>query len=84
MVTLTGRALKGGAEVFRDAVFLVPMGHSMGPQGYRIPMQRLWSPAGAGGVRLEIEAAPLAGRKASAMPTTLVDFVLDADLAFLA
>jgi hypothetical protein len=84
MVTLTGRALKGGAEVFRDAVFLVPMGHSMGPQGYRIPMQRLWSPASAGGVRLEIEAAPLAGRKASAMPTTLVDFVLDADLAFLA
>ena len=46
--------------------------------------QTQWSSAAAGGVRLEIEAAPLAGRQASQMPTTLVDFVLDADLAFLA
>ncbi len=85
MVTLTGRSGASGALVFKDAVFLVPMGgHSMEPQQFRIQMERLWGVHDGGGVRLEIEAAPLAGRKTSPMPTTLVDFVLDADLAFTA
>lgn len=81
MVTLTGRSLTDGSERFRDAVFLVPMGHAMEAQRFRIQMEDLWR-GGAGGVRLEIEAAALADRPVSDMPTTLVDFILDADLAF--
>lgn len=83
MVTLTARARSDGSEVFRDAVFLVPMGHSMDPQRFRIQLEGLWM-GDTGGVRLEIEAVPLAGRKTSAMPTTLVEFILDADLEFTA
>ena len=61
------------------------MGHSMGSQRYRIQMEDLWrAPAGEGGVRLEIEAVPLVGRRSSEMPTALVEFVLDADLGFTA
>lgn len=83
MVTLTARDLSDGSEVFRDAVFLVPMGHAMGSQNYRMRMDSLWSGGDpAGTVRLEIEAAPLVGRRAGDMPTTLVEFVLDADLVF--
>lgn len=83
MVTLTGRSKSNGAVVFKEAVFLVPMGgHSMDAQQFRIQMERLWGVQDGGAIRLEIEAVPLAGRKSSPMPTTLVDFVLDADLAF--
>ena len=82
MVTLVARALSDGAEVFRDAVFLTPMGHSMGPQRYRMQLEDLWRSGDTGGLRLEIEAAPLVGRRSGETPTTLVEFVLDADLAF--
>lgn len=83
MVTLTGRARSDGSELFRDAVFLAPMGHSMGTQRFRIQLEGLWA-GDTGGVRLEIEAVPLVGRKTGAMPTTLVEFILDADLEFTA
>ena len=60
------------------------MGHAMGSQRYRIDMEDLWRAPDEGGVRLEIEAVPLVGRRSGDMPTTLVDFVLDADLGFTA
>lgn len=81
MVTLVARARRDGREVWRDAVFMVPMGHSMEPQRFRIQMEGMWRSIDDA-VRLEIEAVPLVGRKASRMPATLVEFVLDADLGF--
>ncbi len=84
MVRLTAKTKTHGYEVFKDAVFLVPMGHAMGSQRYRIDMEDLWRAPDEGGVRLEIEAVPLVGRRSGDMPTTLVDFVLDADLGFTA
>lgn len=83
MVRLSARARRDGTELFKDAVFLVPMGgHMMEPQRFRIQMDGLWRAHDSGGVRLEIEARSLAGRRSSDMPTTLVEFILDADLAF--
>lgn len=87
--TLIARARTGGRELYRDTVFTVPMGHAMGAQGFRIPLSGLWSAADTGGVRLEIEVASVPGGKpmlGTAMPAdagpSLVDFILDADLAF--
>ncbi len=81
MVTLVARRKSDGQEVWRDAIFMVPMGHSMEPQRFRIRMEGLWRSI-SDAVRLEIETAPLAGRKSSRMPATLVDFVIDANLGF--
>ena len=82
IVRLTARAKSDGSTLFKDAVFLVPMGHMMGSQRYRIQLENVWRGRDTGGIRLEIEAVPLAGREPSDMPTTLVDFFLDADLGF--
>ena len=83
MVRLSARTRRDGAQVFKDAVFLVPMGgHVMDAQRFRIQLEDIWRASDSGGIRLEIEAVPLAGRRASNMPTTLVEFILDADLAF--
>jgi hypothetical protein len=54
----------------------------MDSQRFRIQLEGLWRASDSGGIRLEIEAVPLAGRRSSDMPTTLVEFILDADLAF--
>jgi tyrosinase len=81
LVRLTGRALADGAELFSDAVFVVPMGHHQAEsQRHRIDLRGLWR-ADAGALRLEIEAAPMAGRKGGEM-ARLIDFVLDAELEF--
>lgn len=84
MVRFTARGKSDGETVFKDAITLVPMGHSMGSQRYRIQLENVWRGRDPGGIRLEIEAVPLVGRATSDMPTTLVDFFLDADLAFTA
>ena len=84
MVRFTARAKADGSVLFKDAVFLVPMGHAMGSQHYRIQLEDVWRGRGSGGIRLEIEAVPLVGRASSDRQTTLVDFFLDADLAFTA
>ena len=80
MTTLIARARSNGAELFRDAVFVVPMGHSMGPQGFRIPLAGLWTGADRGAVRLEIETTAMTGDMTGDTAPTLVEFILDADL----
>lgn len=83
MVRLSARTHRDGTEVFKDAVFLVPMGgHSMDSQRFRIQLEDIWRAPDSGGIRLEIEAAALVGRRSGDMPATLVEFILDADLAF--
>ena len=82
IVRLTAREKSDGSTLFKDAIFLVPMGHSMDSQRYRIQLEGVWPGRDTGGIRLEIEAASLAGREPGDMPTTLVDFFLDADLGF--
>lgn len=88
--TLTARARSGGRELYRDTVFTVPMGHAMGAQGFRIPLKGLWGASDTGGIRLEIEVASVPGGKPAAMAMPgeavpgLVDFILDAELAFRA
>ena len=87
LTTLIARGKANGSEVFRDAVFVVPMGHSMGPQGFSIPLEELWRRNDTGGIRLEIETATMSGSRSGMggdMAPSLVEFILDADLAFRA
>lgn len=80
--TLVARAKTTGEELFRESVFIVPMGHSMGPQGFTIPLEELWGRAPAGGIRLEIETTAMAGGMAGMGPA-LEEFILDAKLMFI-
>jgi hypothetical protein len=81
VTTLVARTKGAGREVFRESVFSVPMGHAMGPRGFSIPLEGLWGAADSGGVRLEIETTAM-GESMPGMGPALVDFVLDAKLAF--
>ena len=82
MTTLVAKAKANGSQVFRDAVFVVPMGHSMGPQGFSIPLEDLWGRTDTGGIRLEIETTTMSGGMGGDMAPSLVEFILDANLTF--
>jgi hypothetical protein len=71
-----------GSCVFDDKVFMVPMGMSMGLQGYRIDLSKVWDGAASKGLKLEAEIGPLVGRKSGDYPPALASFVVDAKAMF--
>ncbi|MBI1406212.1 MAG: hypothetical protein GC145_08820 [Caulobacter sp.] len=71
-----------GSDILQEAIFLVPSGACEAQQGHRIRLDGLWTGRDTGGLRIEIEAAPLAGRGGAATATALLGFVLDAEVTY--
>lgn len=81
------RAHGGQGEAFREDAFLTPMGalaghHHDGVRRYRVELSRAARDAGPRGLHIEVEAGPLAGRRAGGNTTTLANFVVEARARF--
>lgn len=61
MITLTARRLSDGAEVFRDAIFAIPMGVCFEAAAYRITLDSVWDSPGAGPLELRIDVGSILG-----------------------
>lgn len=61
MVTITARRLSDGSEVFRDAIFAIPMGVCFEAAAYRIGLDAVWASPGAGPLELRVDVGSILG-----------------------